>query len=1096
MKKLLTLFYLLALATASNATSIVYDFEDSDNPFTDNSRIVSDIEYDETLASNVLGWTCKGNAQNGYSFSYFDFSDQLNHPEKVTVEFDYYNKSGGRSILTIGDASVRGTTGGSSKTTYNKTGAIFRIGSDKNNAFINDTQYGQGNLCDKWLHIVVTANIDAKTVEWVVTDKESTEISSGSDAFYADDALSCTQIDVFGYINNSHCSMMDNLTITEYKGDAQYATYTIKYVDAYDNELKPSRSDEGKVGSYVTLYESDKASFYNDDRSMKYIYTSDNTATEVIAAEGTVIKVVFREAEIWNGKLVCMIKGKSGEEGTLAELVTTFFEGDEQTVYPVHGYEKDGKYYFTPATAYNGAPYTFPGSLSPTVIDGKTFFIGYLYYEEDASVAYYSDFERLALPVEDEGEGTGLGQLFGTVNNWWSFSGGYFSRFSGGRAIRLNSDSYVWTEPIAKDGNYRVIIYGRNDKSSVANKPYELGLRDSEGNITMLDDLTIPAWESATTGQIVVEDVNIPAGFSLVIKNPGETEMISLDDIKLVKTDGVPAFPDGTCYMMNAYTGKLVAAGGLDLEGAPITFAFDANAGYTITGSDLFAGKTWIAEGDGYYTFYTLVDGVKKYAAVDGDNFVLIEDGTAESAYWILLNPGYWEATLSYNVAGTADLCGTAWDTNANKMVKNAETGLYEWTAENITVSSEIVPAFKIAVNSTNDMGSVETVAWYPASENWFITTGVTGGEGVFDITITFNNVTKEIGVTAVKAGEEEPSYYLIGSMTSWSINEEYKLTLNEKAPEGIEEYMIVVDLAADAQFKVVKDNGEDKTWYPDGMGNNFGENGEIPAAGTYTVYFRPNGDGGSDWFYNVIYINPYVPQAYELYVAGVQVTDLNAKDILGDGGTFTYNTKKKTLTINGSYTYDNMFLIMNAGIEDLTIYVANDVELSPNDPNFTFYFFKPTTITGPGKLTLNGNIAIVWGAQLTIEGANLELPQTNSYAIMGNLEGESLLIRNSIIHANSYYQAIDNFDGGITIEEGMLEEGLRISDDGKYICKDNGSNASEVFIYDLEYVTGIDRLSPTSSFSERGIYNLAGQRLNKMQKGINIVGGKKVIRK
>ncbi len=535
MKKLFTLFCLLALATVSYATSIVYDFEDSTNPFTDASRIESDIEYDETLASNVLGWTCKGNAQNGYSFSYFDFTDQLNHPEKVTVEFDYYNKSGERSILTIGDASVRGTTGGSSKTTYNKTGAIFRIGSDKNNAFINDTQYEQGNLCDKWLHIVVTANLDAKTVEWVVTDKESTEISSGSDAFYADDALSCTQIDVFGYINNSHCSMMDNLTITEYRGDAQYATYTIKYVDAYDNELKPSRSDEGKVGSYVTLLESDKVSFYNDDRSMKYIYTSDNTATEVIAAEGTVIKVVFREAEIWNAKLVCMIEGKSGEEGTLAELVTTFFEDDEQTVYPVRGYEKDGKYYFTPATAYNGAPYTFPGSLSPTVIDGKTFFIGYLYYEEDASVAYYSDFERLALPVEDEGEGTGLGQLSGSVNSWWSFQRGYFDRFSGGRAIRLNSDSYVWTEPIAKDGNYRVIIYGRNDKSSVANKPYELGLRDSEGNITMLDDLTIPAWESATTGQSVVEDVNIPAGFSLVIKNPGEAEMISLDDIKLFK---------------------------------------------------------------------------------------------------------------------------------------------------------------------------------------------------------------------------------------------------------------------------------------------------------------------------------------------------------------------------------------------------------------------------------------------------------------------------------------------------------------------------------------------------------------------------------
>ena len=566
---------------------------------------------------------------------------------------------------------------------------------------------------------------------------------------------------------------------------------------------------------------------------------------------------------------------------------------------------------------------------------------------------------------------------------------------------------------------------------------------------------------------------------------------VKIDDGSVVE----PAFPDGTYYMENAYTGKKVAAKGLNNLGTRITFAFDENAGYTITGSDLFAGKTWIAEGDGIFTFYTLVDGVKKYAAVDGDNFVLIEDGTAESAYWILLNPGYWESTLSYNVAGTADLCGTAWDTSTNEMTKNSETGLYEWTAKNITVSSEIVPAFKIAVNSTDDMGSAETVAWYPEGENWFITTGVTGGEGVFDITITFNNVTKEIGVKAVKAGEEEASYYLIGSMTSWSTSEEYKLTLNEKAPEGIEEYMIVVDLAADAQFKVVKDNGEDKTWYPDGMGNNFGENGEIPEAGIYTVYFRPNGDGGSDWFYNVIYIEPYVPQAYELYVAGVQVTDLNAKDILDDGGTFTYNTKTKTLTINDSYTYDDWFLIRNAEVEDLTIYVANDVELRAGIPDFTFYLWKSTTITGPGKLTLYGNIVAVFGSQLTIEDANIDLPQTTSYAIQGNLEGESLLIRNSNIHARSYYQGIANFVGGITIEDGMLDESLRISDYGTYICKTDGSDADEVIIYDLENATGINRLSPTPSFSKSEIFNLAGQRLNKMQKGINIVGGKKTIR-
>ena len=229
-----------------------------------------------------------------------------------------------------------------------------------------------------------------------------------------------------------------------------------------------------------------------------------------------------------------------------------------------------------------------------------------------------------------------------------------------------------------------------------------------------------------------------------------------------------PAFPDGTYYMMNAHNGKLVAANGLDDIGTPITFVFDTNTGYyTITGSDLIAGKKWIAEESysvGFYTFYTLVDGVKMYAAVDNyGNFTLTEDGTAERAVWIFLKQTYWEnrVLLSYHVAGTADLCGTAWDTNANKMTMNEDTGLFEWTAKDITVSNVNVPQFKIVVNSIKEE---DPVAWYPEGDNWFITTGVTGGEGVFDITITFDFDTKEIDVTAVKTGDIGPSGAVIAT--------------------------------------------------------------------------------------------------------------------------------------------------------------------------------------------------------------------------------------------------------------------------------------------------------------------------------------------
>ena len=567
MKKLFTLFLLLVLAMFSYAQETVYtyDFEDGINPFTDDSRITSGIEYNATADGNVLGWTCAGNAQNGYSFSHFDFTSLLDKPETVKIEFDYYNTAGGRSVLVIGDASVRGNTGGSSKYKYNLTGAIFYIGSNKDKSFIGEeyfpleSQVGElgveEGLSGRWLHVTVTVNTESRTVAWTVADVSGPELSSGSAAYYSDDAIDCTQIDVFGCINNSHCCMMDNLTITNYKSNAQYADYTVRYVDEGGNELKPSRSGNGKVGGHATLLPSDKKPFYSEDGTKKYFYVSDNSDSEVIAEQGTLISVLFREAETWYAVLDCV----TDEDVSLAQLTGTFLEGDKLTLYPSRGHEYAGAYYMTPAPYYNGAPFTFPGSLLPVQEGGKTCFKGKQVYTKDANVAYYSEFERLALPQTDEGHGTGLGQLFGTVNSWYSFSGSYFDRFSGGRGIRLNAESYVWTEPVSEAGTYRVTIYGRNDVSADATEPYRLGLRDAEGNVTYFVGLTIPSWESATTGSSIVEDVVIPQGYSLVVMNPSESNKISLDDITL--TAIVPSvcyteFDEGTGTLTYYYDNK------------------------------------------------------------------------------------------------------------------------------------------------------------------------------------------------------------------------------------------------------------------------------------------------------------------------------------------------------------------------------------------------------------------------------------------------------------------------------------------------------------------------------------------------------------
>ena len=105
--------------------------------------------------------------------------------------------------------------------------------------------------------------------------------------------------------------------------------------------------------------------------------------------------------------------------------------------------------------------------------------------------------------------------------------------------------------------------------------------------------------------------------------------------------------------------------------------------------------------------------------------------------------------------------------------------------------------------------------------------------------------------MTAV-TGAWATDYYVVGTMTGWQKNDQYKMTLNASA--ATTEYQLGIALAATDEFKVIGVDGDNPwVWYP--SGDNYGHNGELTAEGLYTIYFRPNGDGGSDWFYNCIYV-------------------------------------------------------------------------------------------------------------------------------------------------------------------------------------------------------------------------------------------------
>ena len=135
------------------------------------------------------------------------------------------------------------------------------------------------------------------------------------------------------------------------------------------------------------------------------------------------------------------------------------------------------------------------------------------------------------------------------------------------------------------------------------------------------------------------------------------------------------------------------------------------------------------------------------------------------------------------------------------------------------------------------------------------------------DYTYTFSGWDKPIAsvtgaetYTAVyePTAKYEKGYYIVGTMTNWEFSTAYPLTLNESA-QGVEYKYSGFAFDDNDAFKVIyaepnlSNPGGTRIWYP------AAENKTIATAGNYDIYFRPNGDGGQDWFYNVIYVTPTV---------------------------------------------------------------------------------------------------------------------------------------------------------------------------------------------------------------------------------------------
>ena len=175
-------------------------------------------------------------------------------------------------------------------------------------------------------------------------------------------------------------------------------------------------------------------------------------------------------------------------------------------------------------------------------------------------------------------------------------------------------------------------------------------------------------------------------------------------------------------------------------------------------------------------------------------------------------------------------------------------------------------PSTEVTVNFKNSIGwdkvyaYVADAEWNAISEKWpgdeitsTLSWSTTSDNAKW---VIFNNGEVQTADLEFTDGTEyDYGYYVVGNMNGWAKTDGYAMSRNTYCTSNVEYKLGRQDLTTTSMFKVALWNGvELSTNYPAGMGNSYGEHGEITADGTYNIFFRPNHDGGDDWFEKYIW--------------------------------------------------------------------------------------------------------------------------------------------------------------------------------------------------------------------------------------------------
>lgn len=247
-------------------------------------------------------------------------------------------------------------------------------------------------------------------------------------------------------------------------------------------------------------------------------------------------------------------------------------------------------------------------------------------------------------------------------------------------------------------------------------------------------------------------------------------------------------------------------------------------------------------------------------------------------------------------IAGQWDMEGENWIVNNMVLAADSLTATYEVSLEKGDYEFKLIKDGKwiTKANGGEPYGLHRTWPGIAgvvdeAAENLKVTADVAGK---YLFTWTFTN--DSIGIIFPKKPEPklENGYYLVGKFSgvdAWSVEDLSAAKLFAVNPDNDKEYQLNITLAVEDSLKVVYVADDViTTWFPAE-----GDNYDVDAnhAGATTIYFRPDYQGGEDWFAGCLYVVPTSTVDIEIINDGVQaVKVLRNGQFLIKKGDKTYN--------------------------------------------------------------------------------------------------------------------------------------------------------------------------------------------------------------